>query len=113
MKATLVLAVFRPFAVVVTTMLIAPFAAGAAMFFALVYFRQHIEGRSLRAYLLGASPLYVITLSLGAVLIRSATVGDGFWEFGGIVLILFLVFLGGIFGDALYFLTSRRGSSRE
>ena len=57
-----------------------------------------------------SAPLYVLSIILVAILI-SGWSREGFGEFIGIYFIPFLIFLGGILEDAVYFLISRQRSA--
>jgi hypothetical protein len=82
------------------------------IFFAVAHLDRHPESHSFRSHMRRAAPLYLLCMLLVAIMISGSIRGNGFWEFGEIYLIPFLIFLGGILGDLVYYLKSRGRISR-
>lgn len=96
----------------IATTLVLPIAAGAGIFFVVAHADRASNRASLRSHARRTGFLYLLAIFLGVYLALNGN-RQGFWEFGVIVFLPFLLFLGGIFGDALFCVLDRRKRTRR
>ncbi|HEY2897247.1 MAG TPA: hypothetical protein VGJ12_08930 [Gemmatimonadaceae bacterium] len=83
-----------------------PLVLGMVIFFAVAHLDRHAQRQSFRSHLRRASPLYVLSTCLLALMISEWN-EPGFGEFVDIFLLPFELFFGGILGDIVYCLGAR------